>query len=157
MAFQFPFIMNKLFVNCDSLYSESMDKNCGYSQNMRNDGDIYLADSATMHTILRYRNYFSSLMLIKVRVTTISGQSDVIEGSGKAQTMLPNGTILSIQNVLYATRSIRNLLSFKDIRLNGYHIETKDAEKVEYLCIASNDTQKRILEKLRQVDYIIHT
>ena len=62
--------------------------------------------------------------------------------------MLPNGTILSIQNVLYATQSTRNLLSFKDIHLNGYHIETKSAENVEYLCITSNDTQKRILKKL---------
>ena len=59
------------------------------------------------------------------------------------------GTILSIQNALYATRSTRNLLSFKDIRLNGYHIATKSAENVEYLCITSNDTQQRILEKLR--------
>ena len=138
-----------MFVNCDSIYSESMDKNCGYSQNMRNGGDICLADSATTHTILRDRKYFSSLMLTKIRVTTISGPSDVIEGSGKAQIMLPNGTILSIQNALYATRSTRNLLSFKDIRLNGYHIETKSAENVEYICITSNNTQKRILEKLR--------
>ena len=125
-----------------------MDKHYGHSQNKSNGGDICLADSATTHTILRDRKYFSSLMLTKVRVTTISGQSDVIEGSGKAQIMLPNGTILSIQNALYATRSTRNLLSFKDIRLNGYHIETKSAENVEYLCITSNDTQKRILEKL---------
>ena len=126
-----------------------MDKNCGYSQNMRNGGDICLADSATTHTILRDRKYFSSLIPTRVGVTTISGPSDVIQGSGKAQIMLPNGTILSIQNALYATRSTRNLLSFKDIRLNGYHIETKSAENVEYLCITSNDTQKRILEKLR--------
>ncbi|KAM1675980.1 hypothetical protein ACFX2K_041859 [Malus domestica] len=107
---------------------------------MKNDGDICLADCATTHTILQDRKYFSSLMFTKVKVTTISGQSDVIEGSGKAQIMLPNGTILSIQNALYATRSTRNLLSFKDICLNGYHIETKSAENVEYLCIISNDT-----------------
>ena len=80
-----------------------MDKNCGYSQNMRNGGDICLADSATTHSILRDRKYFSNLVLAKVKVTTISGQSDVIEGSGKAQIMLPNGTILSIKNALYAT------------------------------------------------------
>ncbi|KAM2637804.1 hypothetical protein EV1_022251 [Malus domestica] len=125
-----------------------MDKNYGYSQNMRNGKDICLADSATTHTILRDGKYFLSLMLTRVRVTTISGKSDVIEGSRKAHIMLPNGTILSIQNALYATRSTRNLLSFKYIRLNGYHIETKSAENVEYLCITSNDTQKRILEKL---------
>ena len=80
-----------------------MDKNYGYSQNMRNDGDICLADSATTHTILHDRKYFSSLILTRVGVTTISKPSDVIEGSGKAQIMLPNGTIFSIQNALYAT------------------------------------------------------
>ena len=73
-----------------------MDKNCGYSQNMRNGGDICLADSATTHTILRDRKYFSSLILTRVGVTTISGPSDVIQGLGQAQIMLPNGTILSI-------------------------------------------------------------
>ncbi|KAM1778054.1 hypothetical protein PS1_044952 [Malus domestica] len=125
-----------------------MDKNYGYSQNKINGGDFCLADSATTHSILRDRKYFSNLVLAKVKVTTISGPSDVIEGSGKAQIMLPNGTILSIKNALYATQSIRNLLSFKDIRLNGYHLETKSVENVEYLCITSNDTQKRILEKL---------
>ncbi|KAM1174963.1 hypothetical protein ACFX19_028018 [Malus domestica] len=125
-----------------------MDKNYDYSQNKINGGDFCLADSATTHSILRDRKYFSNLVLAKVKVTTISGQSDVIEGSGKAQIMLPNGTILSIKNALYATRSIRNLLSFKDIRLNGYHIKTKSVENVEYLCITSNDIQKRILEKL---------
>ena len=82
-----------------------MDKNYGHSQNMRNGEDICLADCATTHTILRDRKFFSRLMLTKVRVTTISGQSDVIEGSGKAQIMLLNRTILSIQNALYATRS----------------------------------------------------
>ena len=60
--------------------------------------------------------------------------------------MLPNETILSIQNAFYATRSTQNLLSFKDIHLNGYHIETKSAENVEYMCITSNGTHKCILE-----------
>ena len=126
-----------------------MDKNYGYSQNKNNGRDFCLTDCATMHSILRDRKYFSNLVLAKVKVTTIPSQSNVIEGSRKAQIMLPNGTILSIQNALYATRSTRNLLSFKDISLNGYHFETKSVENVEYLCITSNDTQKRILEKLR--------
>ena len=128
--------MNKLLF----LYSENMDKNYGYSQNKSNGGDFCFADSATTHSILWDRKYFSNLVLAKVKVTTISGQSDVIEGSGKAQIMLLNGTILSIKNALYATWSIQNLLSSKDIRLNGYHIETKSVENVQYLCITSNDT-----------------
>ena len=62
-----------------------MDKNYGYSQNKSNVGDFCLTDSATTHTILRDRKYFSNLILAKVKVTTISGKSDVIEGLGKAQ------------------------------------------------------------------------
>ena len=114
----------------------------------KNGEDICLADSATTHTILRDRKYFSKLMHKKAKVTTISGPADLIDGSGEAQIMLPKGTILSIQNALYSANSKRNLLSFKDIRLNGYHIETKNENNVEYLCITSNNTQKRILEKL---------
>ncbi|CAL9031314.1 unnamed protein product, partial [Prunus brigantina] len=106
-------------------------------------------DSATTHTILRHRKYFSNLMLTKAKVTTISGPADLIEGSGIAQVVLPNGTILSIQDALYSSNSRRNLLSFKDIRLNGYHVETKNEENMEYLCITSSNTQKHILEKLR--------
>ncbi|CAL9030304.1 unnamed protein product [Prunus brigantina] len=87
-------------------------------------------------------------MLTKAKVTTISGPADLIKGSGTTQVMLPNGTILSIQDALYSSNSKRNLLSFKDIRLNGYHVETKNEENMEYLCITSSDTQKRILEKL---------
>ena len=62
-----------------------MDKNYGYSQNKSNSEDICFANSATTHTILRDRKYFSSLMLTKVKITAISGQSDVIEDSGKTQ------------------------------------------------------------------------
>ena len=90
-----------------------MDKNYGHSQNKSNGGDIYPADSVTTYTILRDRKYFSSLMLTKVKGTTISSQSYIIEGSEKTHIMLPNRTILCIQNTLYATRSTRNLLSFK--------------------------------------------
>ena len=88
------------------------------------------------------------MILTKAKVTTISGLADLIEGSGIAQVVLPNGTILSIQDALYSSNSRRNLLSFKDIRLNGYHVETRNEENMEYLCITSTDTQKGILEKL---------
>ncbi|CAL8168505.1 unnamed protein product [Prunus armeniaca] len=87
-------------------------------------------------------------MLTKAKVTTISGPADLIEGSGIVQVMLPNGTILSIQDALYSSNSRRNLLSYKDIHLNGYHVETKNEENMEYLCITSSDTQKCIMEKL---------
>ena len=111
-----------------------------------------LADSATTHTILRDRKYFSNLLPIHTSVTTISGQSNLIEGHGKAQFMLSNGTKFTINEALYSPRSRRTLLSFKDIRINNYHVETTEEKGVEYLCITSNlYGQKRTLEKLKSL------
>ena len=87
------------------------------------DGDVCLADRATTHTILRDKRYFLSLTLTSGKVSTISGISNSIEGSGRANIMLPKGTRFHINDALYSSKSTRNLFSFKDIRRNGYHIE----------------------------------
>ncbi|GAV82554.1 hypothetical protein CFOL_v3_26005, partial [Cephalotus follicularis] len=97
--------------------------------------DICIADSATTHTILLSEKYFSHLTIAKANVGTISGTSDLIEGSGMARFVLSNGTQTCITDVLYSTKSKRNLLSFKDIRRNGYHIETTNENGKEYLYI----------------------
>ena len=78
-----------------------------------------LADSTTTHMILKDKKYFKILKLCNVN--TISGSSNLIEGSGRA-TMLPKGTKLCINDALYSSKSSRNLLKFKDIRYKGYHI-----------------------------------
>ena len=49
--------------------------------------------------------------------------------------MLPKGTKLCIDDTLYSSKSSRNLLSFKDIRYNGYHIETNNEGSEEFLYI----------------------
>jgi peptide/histidine transporter 3/4 len=69
---------------------------------------------------------------------TISGPTNLIEGRGRAQIVLPNGTEVTIAEALYSPRSSRTLLSFKDIRANGYHVETTEEKGVKYLCITSN-------------------
>ena len=56
-----------------------------------------LADSATTHTILRVRYYFTNLIPKKAPLTTLSGPSNLIEGYGKARIMLSNATILTIK------------------------------------------------------------
>ncbi|GAV68094.1 hypothetical protein CFOL_v3_11597 [Cephalotus follicularis] len=112
-------------------------------------GDIYIADSATTHTIIQSEKYFSHLTIAKANVGTISGTSDLIEGSGKASFVLSNGTQICITDTLYSTKSRRNLLSFKDIRRNGYHIEITNENGKEYLYITGNASgRKQILEKL---------
>ena len=111
--------------------------------------ELCLADSATTHTILKDKKYFSQLTLVEANVNTISGPADLIEGSGRANIMLSGGTTFMINDALFSSRSRRNLLSFKDIRRNGYHIETKDEDNNEYLYITNVVSgQKQILEKL---------
>ena len=108
--------------------------------------DICLADSATTHSILQQKKYFSQLTLAPSNVTTISGPVNLIEGSGRATIILPGDTILYLQDALYFTQSKCNLFSFKDIRWNGYHIETMHDETTEFLSItATHDGKKSIL------------
>ena len=68
--------------------------------------------------------YFFNLITTNTSVSTISSTSNLIEGSGRANIVLPNGTRFHINDALYSSKSRRNLLSFKHIRRNGYHIET---------------------------------
>ena len=91
-----------------------MKTSFGCPQRTKDGDDVCLADSATTHTILRDRAYFSTLIPSKANVTTISGLADLIEGSVRAHIRLSNGTQLSIQEALYSSRSRRNLLSFRD-------------------------------------------
>ena len=73
----------------------------------------------------------------------------MIEGYGKANILMPNGTKLRIEVALYSSKSQRNLLSFKDIRSNGYHIETMNENGKEYLYVTSLQSgKKNVLEKL---------
>ncbi|KAB2052786.1 hypothetical protein ES319_A12G145100v1, partial [Gossypium barbadense] len=97
--------------------------------------DLCLAYSATTHTILKDKKYFSHLTMSNTHVNTISGSSKLIKGSGRAIILLPKGTKFIIDDALYSTKSQRSLLSFKDIRLNGYHIETMNEKNVKYLYI----------------------
>ncbi|GAV69054.1 hypothetical protein CFOL_v3_12555, partial [Cephalotus follicularis] len=85
----------------------------------------------------------------KANIRTISGTSDLIEDSMMANFVLSNRTQIRITNTIYSTKSRRNLLSFKDIRLNGYHIETTNENDKKYLYITDIAFgQKQILEKL---------
>ena len=115
------------------------------------DGDLCLADSASTHTIIKDKKYFSSLKIKDYAgsVSTISGNAKIIMGSGRAKFSMPGGTIFEINDALYSPESHRNLLSFKDIRRNGYHIETMSKDGIEFLCIKSE--RKHILEELRML------
>ena len=77
------------------------------------------------------------MTLIKSNVSTISGTTNLVEGFGRANITLLNGTRFHVNDTLYSSKSRRNLLSFKDICRNGYHIETMNEDNVEYLYITS--------------------
>ena len=100
-----------------------------------NGDDMCLVDSATTHTILRSDKYFSNLSRMKANVNTISGTANLIEGSGRAIILMPRGTKIIIDDALLSTKSKRNLLSFKDIRRNGYHIETIDENNLNIFAL----------------------
>ena len=73
--------------------------------------DICLIDSATTHTILKGKSFFSHLKMGKTVVKTISGDAKCIEGSGRATIFLPKGTKMAIENALFSSKARRNLLS----------------------------------------------
>jgi len=54
--------------------------------------DTCLADSAPTHTILRNKIYFTSLILEEANVNAISGTTNLIKGSERANIMFPGGT-----------------------------------------------------------------
>ena len=85
---------------------------------------MYVLLTVQPHIILRDKIYFLDLTLTNVNVSTMSGAANLIEGSRRANIMVRNGTRFHIIDALYSSKSTRNLLSFKDIRRNGYRIET---------------------------------
>jgi hypothetical protein len=52
--------------------------------NFSGDEDICLADSVLKHTILRQKQYFSYIRMIKAKVNKISSSINLIEGFGRA-------------------------------------------------------------------------
>ena len=111
--------------------------------------DMCLVDSATTHTILKNEKYFTSLNKYEGNVCTISGSIKLIEGSGRANILLPEGKKIMINDALFSPKSQRNLLSFKDIRRNGYHVETVNKGDKEFLYITSiTSGSKCVIEEL---------
>ncbi|KAG7527904.1 Reverse transcriptase RNA-dependent DNA polymerase [Arabidopsis suecica] len=83
------------------------------------------------------------------QLDTIAGIASLIEGHGQAHILLSKGTHLEISDALYSPGSKRSLLSFKDIRLNGFHIETKGEGNKEFLNIIEiTKGHKKVLETI---------
>ena len=116
---------------------------------MSDEISILVVDSGTSHTILRDKRYFMNLTMQSAKVQTIAGEASLIEGHGQAYVMMPKGTHLEIKTALYSPSSRRSLLSFKDIRLNGFHLETWEEGNKEFLNITLiTKGNKKILETM---------
>jgi hypothetical protein len=59
---------------------------------------------------------------------------------------LSKGTKITLQDALYSSKSQRNLLSFRDLRQNGYHVETTNKNKIHISYSAYELGKKQILE-----------
>nr|KYP45712.1 hypothetical protein KK1_032711 [Cajanus cajan] len=80
--------------------------------------------------------------------------TNIIEGSRRANILLLKDTKLHIKNALYFFKPYRKLLSFKDIRLNEFYIETNNEEYVEYLYVTKLHLNKNeVLKKLFAFSY----
>ena len=113
------------------------------------DEEMCLVDSGITNSILREIKYFQTLTKSKGNVLTIAGCDAVIAGSGRAIITLPMGTTITIEDALLYPDSTRTLLSYRDIRKNGYHIETHHQNNEEFLLITKDngygrDTLERI-------------
>ena len=64
---------------------------------------------------------------------TIAGSDALIVGSGNATITLPMGTQITMEDALFYPDSTRTLLSFRDVRKNGFHVETHMDNKKKFL------------------------
>jgi hypothetical protein len=65
--------------------------------NTSTNGDMCLANSATIHTILKENKYFSYLEKWEININTIFETTKIIEGSGRANVSLYGGTNLLLK------------------------------------------------------------
>lgn len=68
-------------------------------------------------------------------MTTIMGSNQIEEGHGSAIITLPHSMVIHIKLSIYAPNATRNLISFKDIKENGYHIHTNTNKDQEFITI----------------------
>ena len=79
---------------------------------------------------------------------TIASQDVLIVGSGRATITLPMGTQITMEDALLYSDSTRTLLSYRDIRKNGFHVETHQHNKEEFLLLTKlTRLDKQICEK----------
>jgi hypothetical protein len=77
--------------------------------------EICLMDSCTANSILMETKYFQTLTQRSGNILTIARHDATIVGSGRVTIMFPNGTQVTIEDVLLYPDSTHTLMSFRDI------------------------------------------
>ena len=123
------------------------------SSDVNPEEELCLVDSGTTNTILREMKYFQTLRKREGNVMTIAGRDALIVGSGRATIILPMGTQLTIEDALLYPESTRTLLSYKDIRKNGLHVETHVDNKEEFIFFTRlTGSNKQVCEKIPSLE-----
>ena len=104
---------------------------------------ICLIDSGTTDMILGETKYFQTLTKKNGNIMTIARSNAHIVGTGSATLVLPMDTQIFVKDALLYPNSKHTLLSFKGIRSNGFHIETKIEQGTEYLLITKFDGYRK--------------
>jgi hypothetical protein len=111
--------------------------------------ELCLVDSGATNSMLREIKYFQTLKKREGNILTIAGRDAMIVGSGRTTIILPMGTQIVIDDALLYPDSTRTLLSYRDIRKNGIHVETYDEDKEEFLILTKlTGYDKQICEKI---------
>jgi peptide/histidine transporter 3/4 len=111
--------------------------------------ELCLVDSCTTNSILREMKYFQTLKKREGNIMTIAGRDALIVGSGRATITLPMGTQITMEDALLYPDSTRILLSFRDVRKNGFHVETHMDNKEEFILFTKlTGYGKQICEKI---------
>jgi hypothetical protein len=95
--------------------------------------EMCLVDSCSSNTVLREIKYFQTLTKREGNVLTIPRRDATIVGSERATIVLPMGKQITIEEALLYPDVTRTLLSYKDIRRNGIHVETQEENTEEFL------------------------
>lgn len=90
--------------------------------------DVALLDSASTHTILRDSKYFDFLGCAATwqscDLVTIAGSRNFKFREGQATIVLPAGFPLRCRKAMFAPNAPRSLISYRDMRANGFHVST---------------------------------
>jgi peptide/histidine transporter 3/4 len=110
---------------------------------------LCLVDSCTTNSILSEMKYFQTLKKREGNIMTITSCDALIVGSGRATITLPMGRQIMMEDVLLYPDSTHTLLSFRDVRKNGFHVETHMDNKEEFLLFTKlTGYGKQICEKI---------